>query len=321
MGRDAPAELGERVIWPVDRHPAAVYLARVSRGSRRTLRQALETIACLLTGGRVDAEGLDWAAIRYPHVVALRALLAERYAPATANKILSALRGVLRECWRLGYLPAEVFHQAIDVPPVKGKRRLRGRALENDEFAALFSVCAEDRTPAGCRDGALLAVLYTTGIRRREAVMLDLGDYDPARRELAIRRGKGGGDRVAYVSRGCARLLDPWVEMRGEAPGALFLPITRGGRIVLRRMTDQAVMHIVRKRADQAGIAPFSPHDLRRSFISHLLDAGVDIATVQQLAGHAQVQTTARYDRRGEEVKRQGIERLHLPLLTVARRG
>ncbi|RMD98844.1 MAG: integrase [Deltaproteobacteria bacterium] len=321
MGRNAPPELQDRVIWPVDRHPAAVYLARLASGSRRTMRQALETIARLLTAGTLDAEGLNWAAIRYPHVVALRALLAERYAPATANKILSALRGVLRECWRLGYLPAEVFHQAIDVPRVKGKRLLQGRALGNEEFVALFAVCAEDRTPAGCRDGALLAVLYTTGIRRREVVMLDLGDYDPVRRELVIRRGKGGGDRRAYVSRGCARLLDPWVKIRGPAPGALFLPITRGGRIVPRRMTDQAVMHIVRKRANQAGIAPFSPHDLRRSFISNLLDAGVDIATVQQLAGHAHVQTTARYDRRGEEVRRKGIERLHLPIFEVVRQG
>jgi site-specific recombinase XerD len=73
------------------------------------------------------------------------------------------------------------------------------------------------------------------------------------------------------------------------------------------------VLDLARRRADDAHIEAFSPHDLRRSFVSDLLDAGVDLSTVQQLAGHAQVQTTARYDRRGDEAKAEAAKQLHAP--------
>jgi integrase len=97
--------------------------------------------------------------------------------------------------------------------------------------------------------------------------------------------------------------------------GPLFCNINKGGRITIRRLTDHAVLHVFKKRAVQASVASFSPHDLRRSFISDLLDAGTDISTAQQLAGHANVQTTARYGRRGEATKRKAAELLHVPYL------
>lgn len=82
-------------------------------------------------------------------------------------------------------------------------------------------------------------------------------------------------------------------------------------------MTDQAVLLLLRRRATQAKIAAFTPHDPRQSFISDLLDAGADMVTVQKLAGHSNVQTTARYDRRGEEAKKRAVELLRVPTTTV----
>jgi len=93
----------------------------------------------------------------------------------------------------------------------------------------------------------------------------------------------------------------------------LFYAVNKGGEILMHRMTDQAVLYILRKRAAEAGVAQFSPHDLGRSFISDLLDAGADISTVQQLANHANVQTTVRYDRRGEVAKQKAARLLHVP--------
>ena len=296
-----------------DRHPAAVYLARLAPGSRRTIHQALEEIAAIISTGREGMETLPWASLRYQHTQAIRTALMERYAPATANKTLAALRGVLREAWRLGGMSAEDYRRAADLETVRGETLPRGRALSAGELRALFEACAQDPTPAGRRDAALLAVLYGGGLRRSEAVALEVADYAPATGELRIRQGKGRKDRLVYVTNGGAQALEAWLAVRGAEPGPLFHPIDKGGRIHPRRLTDQVVLRILRKRARQTSVQAFSPHDLRRTFISDLLDHGVDLSTVQHLAGHANVQTTARYDRRGEVTKQKAAGMIHVP--------
>lgn len=298
---------------PADRHPAAVYLARLGPGSRRTMRQALDLMASVLSSSKADAEGLDWPALRYQHTQALRARLAERYRPATANKMLAALRGVLRESWRLGSMSAEDYQRAADLEAVKGETLPAGRALTAGEIKALLMVCTADTGPAGTRDAALLALLYGAGLRRSEAVGLDLADYDPASGALTIRRGKGGKERLVYAANGTADALADWLAIRGDGPGPLFLPLNKSGRVGPCRLSGQAVMGILLRRAKQASVAHVRPHDLRRSFVSDLLDAGADIATVGRMAGHASVSTTTRYDRRGEVAKRRASELLHVP--------
>src|SRR4051794_17352371 len=87
------------VASPAERNPAAVYLAALAPSGRRTMAQALGVVADLLAPG-IAAEAFPWASLRYEHAQAVRTILVERYAPATANKVLSALRGVAREAWR-----------------------------------------------------------------------------------------------------------------------------------------------------------------------------------------------------------------------------
>lgn len=303
------------LAYPVrpDQHPAAVYLARLAPGSRRTMSAALDTIAGLLTSNRCNVQTLDWGSLRYQHTAAVRAVLADLYAPATANKMLAALRGVLREAWRLGQVSAEDHHRAVDLPSVRGTTLPRGRALSSGELRALFSACAADQTAAGKRDSALLAVLYNCGLRRSEVVSLDVADFDATTGGLQVRSGKGNKARVTYAAQASKQALEQWLAARGEAPGPLFCPVNKGGTIAVRRMSDQAIRKIMRKRAAEAGVAHFSPHDLRRTMIGDLLDAGADISTVQRLAGHANVTTTARYDRRGEATKRKAAELLDVP--------
>lgn len=307
------AELLPATNTPADQNPALVYLAHLAPGGVRTMRQALDVIADDLTGGACDALTCPWAALRFQHTAAIRARLAAKYAPATANKMLAALRGTLQAAWRLGQMSAEDYQRAADLETVHGSSLPAGRALAGGEMRALFGACADDPTPAGRRDAALIAVLYGAGLRRSEAAALTLADYDPATGALIVRAGKGHKARQVYATNGGKDALDAWLAVRGQAAGALFGPINKAGRMLPGRMTDQALYNMLRKRAAEAAVKAFSPHDLRRTFISDLLGAGADISAVQGLAGHANVTTTQRYDRRGEAAKVKAAGLLHVP--------
>lgn len=299
---------------PADRNPAAVYIASLEADTgRRTQAQALRIVAGILTNGNAaDPMEIDWASLRYQHTAAIRVRLAEAYRPATANKILSALRGTLREAWRLGLMSADDLQRAIDLKPVKGETLPAGRELSQGEILALMHACSQDPTPAGTRDAAVIALMYAAGLRRDEVVRLNLDDYDPETGALVI-HGKRNKDRSAYLTNGAAEAMRDWLAIRGTEPGGLFLAINKGGKIHGGKLTSQAIYNALFKRAQEADVKAFSPHDLRRTFISHLLDKGADLATVSKMAGHADPKTTARYDRRPEDAKRKAASLLHVP--------
>ena len=297
---------------PPDRNPAAVYLAgKPSAVGRRGLQRSLERAAEVLTGGlTTDAFAVHWAEVRYQHVMALRSLLIEGDAkPATINHLLAAVRGVIREAWRLGLIDAETKERIVDIKSVSASTLPAGRHVGVGEIRRLFEICGA--TLVGARDAAMLALLYGCGLRRSEAVALLVDDYREG--SVTVRTGKGRKERIVYSANGGRAAIDAWIAVRGAWDGALLAPVAKGGKIQQRGISAQAVMLRLRFLGKRAGIENLSPHDLRRSFVGELLDAGADISSVQQLAGHSSVTTTARYDRRGERAKQRTAELLHVP--------
>jgi site-specific recombinase XerD len=316
-----PTELVPVSDRPASLNPALVYLAGLNTSTgRSTMRQALETTASLASGGRCTVETMPWHALRFQHTQAIRARLAEMHKPATVNKMLSALRGTLKAAWKLGQMSAEDYQRAVDIKSIRGETLPAGRELTPGEIAAILDTCAQDPGPAGVRDAAIFSLLYAGGLRRSEVVALDLMSYDPDTGQLKV-HGKGRKERIVWINNGAKDALSDWLTIRPQDPehdseggGPLFFPILKSGRIVAGdRLTEQAIYNMLKKRAKEAGVKDFSPHDLRRTFVSDLLDAGADIATVQKMAGHANVTTTARYDRRPEEAKRKAAGLLHVP--------
>lgn len=331
-----------------DRSPAAAYLASLAPGSRPAQRGALETVVEIATRtegeaaaeprsnarvrglarggvrGRRRVVGLGefpWHELRHEHVVYLRSELEARFAPSTANRMLCALRGVLKAAWRMGMMDSEAYHRAADVAGVRGSREPRGRALTPAEVDAVFAACESGPGFVSARDAALLTVLYAGGLRRSEAVALDLADFeDGDEPALRVRSGKGNKERRVPLPGHAATRLRSWVRRRGFAPGALLVRSDAAtGEPV--RMSSQGVYMRLRVIAARAGVPRFAPHDLRRTYISTLLDAQADIGSVALLAGHESVDTTARYDRRGERARREAADRLRAPGAPGAKRS
>jgi site-specific recombinase XerD len=293
-----------------EKNPAEVYLAALALSGRRSMRSRLNAIAAHLGH---DLDSFAWSRLRFEHVAALITWLQETgRSPGSVNAFLYALRGVAFAAWRLRQMDVEDYQRIKSIKGVGGSRLPAGRALAGGEVSALLDACARDETPAGARDAAMLALLVGAGLRRSEAAALNFGDYDGETGALKV-RGKGDKERLAYLESGAAAALADWLFVRGESDGALLHPVRKGGEIMRRRMTAQAIYDALAKRAREAKLSALSPHDLRRTFVSELLDAGADISAVQQLAGHANVQTTTRYDRRGEAAKRKAVALIHLP--------
>ncbi|MBD0264792.1 MAG: phage integrase family protein [Tolypothrix sp. T3-bin4] len=314
MSTSTVSSLVLRIPPPLTEHPACVYLSSLAPGSEPRMKRSLNLVAQLLTNNEADYLTLDWSALRYKHTAAIRAALIKNYEPATVNRVLCALRRVLKEALRLELISPVDYTRAVDITSVKASKELRGRALSQDEIDSLMRVCFSDRTPAGFRDAALIAILRGAGLRRAEVVKLDLKDFnnDNSGGEIKIRSGKGRVDRTVYLSPGATKIVNDWLEIRTLEAGALLCQVNKSGRVVLQRLTPQAILFILQKRCKEVGLEHFSPHDLRRTFVSDLLTAGVDIATVQSLAGHSNPAITARYDRRGEERKRIASAQLEI---------
>lgn len=294
---------------------ARLFLTGLAPSARRSTSARLRKFTSIF-GHTLDS--FPWAELSPAHLITARGLLAETgQAPPSINLLLSHLRGVARTLRRVrpDLCSAETCAAISEVESLKGKSAPAGRALPERDIDALLKACARDSSPAGARDLALLSLLYYQGLRRDEAVRLGLEDWSARDRRLRV-VGKGSKEEFVYVEAREARLaLGRWLRRRGRASGPLFCSVWRGGRVRcddgrLRALSGDSVYKIVRRRARQAGLRPCTPHDLRRSAITHLLERGADALAVQGFARHEQLSTTSRYDRRRQEAAREAARRL-----------
>ncbi|MEV6217938.1 site-specific tyrosine recombinase XerD [Nocardia sp. NPDC051833] len=227
----------------------------------------------------------------------------EDHPPLAAGSVaraLIAVRGLHRFAAAEGLTDTDVAHAVK--PPAPGRRL--PKALPYDQVLRVLEAAGGDGDsggadggPRGLRDRALLELLYSTGARISEMVGLDVDDLD-AEQRCVVLHGKGGKQRLVPIGRPALAAVDAYL-VRGRptlaaagkgSGGALFLN-ARGGRL-----SRQSAWQVLQTAAERAGIgATVSPHTLRHSFATHLLDGGADVRVVQELLGHASVTTTQIY--------------------------
>jgi integrase len=295
-------------------HLAAAYIASLeSPESRRGMESVIRGIASMMTQGRTsDHREIPWCHLTAAHVSAIMAQA--KGAPATKSKVLAALRGIAKAGYQSGSIAAETWTKIQTVKGPRGSRVKKGRAIRADELLRIFSLCAADTSNAGIRDLALLSVATQTGMRRAELCALraeNLSREDDHWSGTVI--GKGNKERRIFLMDDAVPPLDVWMGVRGDSPGPVFCPVANGRLRAGRGLTTTALHKILRKRMVQAGLIEMSWHDFRRTLITRLFAAGVDPSTIASLVGHADIATTQRYDRRGDEALRVAAAKIKLP--------
>ncbi|WP_145587111.1 tyrosine-type recombinase/integrase [Yersinia kristensenii] len=258
---------------------------------------------------RSTAQTYPWELLDFGKVAKIRmTMLDEGYAVSTVNMALSALRAIAKTAFNFDQMNVDVLLRINAVVRVKGDTTRKGRALTRQEIRQLLKVAKSHQEPARrCRDAAILLTLCGAGLRVGELIKLQPGDY--ADGVLVVRQGKGRKYREIYVAPTLDKALTAWLAMSGEGD-ALFKKIYRSGLPASKALTTAGVTAILEQLRITARVTEFTPHDLRRTFITQLLEQGADINTVRQLAGHSDISTTIRYDHRGDEAKVMASQRL-----------
>lgn len=305
------APRGESQLAPASppttaRDPLAAYLGRLARGaSRNSMARALGQLARQIAKDEsATAATFPWVQLRYGHVTALRSYLADHYAPRTANKLISAIRGVMEEGFNLGLVPPDEWTRIRGIKGVKGSRVQKGRALTPAEIDRLLVAAAS--MPAGARARAIVVLFYAAGLRRFELSGLTLADVDLAGQVVTV-LGKRNKQRRVPIGPEAAAELVRWLVVRGRDPGPLFPATAPNGAILKRPMSPHSVYTVIRRLGAAAGVTDFGTHDFRRTFAGDMLDAGADLVAVQRLMGHESPQTTAGYDRREERTLKAAV--------------
>lgn len=282
------------------------YLVAEKNASPHTLDKYRREIQQFLSF--LEAQGIqDWADVDRLLLRRYMAWLNSKgYVKASVSRRLSELRSFGRFLLREGIVSYNPF-RSVSLPKVP---KYLPVPLSVPETVVLLSA-PDTSTPQGLRDRAILEVLYSGGLRVSELVGLNLTDLDWQRGELLV-WGKGAKERIALLGKPAMLALQAYVEysrpqfLQGTATNALFLNRFGG------RLTARSVMIMLKKYSRMVGLEKkVTPHTLRHTFATHLLDGGADLRSVQELLGHARLTTTQVYTHVSQSRAREVYLRAH----------
>lgn len=311
---------------PLSSNPVTRYFAgrdtRPATGSD-LLRKIRQSRNLLIEAGmdkrfaELPNESFPWHCVDEAIAQSFALLLERRYANFKSREnLLGVVRQMLRECTAVGLISYADRDLVLECLPVRSIRRPpAGRELSEYDIRRLLKVTMAGTRPIDQRDAAVIAIFLSTGLRASEVAEIKITDLDldPSVRSVYVTRTKSGSSRVAWLSPFAFDVVQTWLAVRGDHPGALLDSQKCRGRC----LNAVYINRLVQMRGRAAGIKEhFSSHDFRRTFATRALRSGIDVFTVQRLLDHKNVQTTLCYDRRTEVEDRAVVDGLELPGLT-----
>ena len=294
-------------------NPAQAYVLTLGAGqSRNKVVRVLNAIAKEF--GHASLNECPWEKMNYDAVLAFRVRQMEKgLSPSTVNLQICTLRMVAKQAWLKGMMTIETYSAIRAVKSVRGSRVSRGRALNTRETGKLIAQSELKGTAIGVRDAAIIALAVGCGMRRAEIATLKLQNINHQTRVITI-LGKGNKERKVAPSDDVWCRLEDWLKVRGEEGCEnVFVAIKKGDNIQpYWAITASAIYQLLKSRAGDSQVSAFTPHDLRRTFATRLLESGADINTVRQAMGHASVITTQRYDKRAEVIVEEATRKVPL---------
>jgi site-specific recombinase XerD len=278
------------------KHLAATRSAHTVRSYRADLAQLVKSVG-------------EWSAFEQP--AKLRAYLRTYgVTPQTRARKLSCLRSFVR------YLKARglIAHDPTETLEAPCRRRPLPKVLTQHEAVELLDGGEVGRTPL--RDRAMLELMYAAGLRAAEVVALRMPDLDLRAQSLRV-VGKGSKERVSFFGEFCRKALESYIAIERKAPPQVGAGRTSSPEPVFtnargRALTTRTVQNVVKRWARRVALPDdVSPHTLRHSFATHLLDGGADLKAVQQLLGHESLATTQVYTHVSIERLREAVEKAH----------
>ncbi|MCF2949263.1 tyrosine-type recombinase/integrase [Paraglaciecola aquimarina] len=290
--------------------PYALYMGTLAPNSRRSIQSQLNKIADIMEWPPDSREQM-FHQVDYQIACRIKVELAQQGSSGkTINRAMSTIRNIVKVAVLMGVIPE---NQLIQLSSIKHEKspQYQGNPLNATQVMALLSYLDLDKSVVGFRNKAIFGLLLGAGLRRSELVALKLNDLTLAENRLIVQKGKGNKRRIAFLPDWCVERLHTWLLLRGNEGEYLFNPVNRTKRINIKLgITTETIYQLVRSVSNHVGLNNLSPHDLRRTFITRLLEQDVDLNTVRQMAGHADISTTIIYDKRDQAVMQKAAAKL-----------
>lgn len=288
--------------------PTELFLSRLAKTGRRSLRSQLTVTAQLLEWPNEDVENLPFHQLNYAQIEALkRQRLDDNKSPRTVNLMLFALKSIVKTGFLMGQVTDRQWRQVQAIKRLTVNPSNRGKALVPASVNKLISHTEQDKRLIGIRDSCMLALFVSTGLRRFELSHLMIEDIQLTNHLVIVKSGKGKKPRQQPMPPWAVLYIKRWLAIKPNTTGYLFNPVWVNFIKTDKRLSCAAIYQVVKARTLAATGIDISPHDLRRTYITELLNQKVDLSTASKLAGHANITTTQIYDKRNESVMRDAV--------------